>query len=800
MATTEPTYDMEFDFPVTEMTVPAQSQLRRSRDIIESRTDLDSLKLMRDPDTGLVFLRPDPLSQDVWNNPDTVQPIIQLDEWERIPSGWEDAPEPGIHHHSLTGASAAKRKIVRAIGSSAAAFHIPGKPFFQTKTGKQLRTVLQSYAQFPANQPFHATLWRYGNRTFAGWSDRMGLRFGDFVLVFSDDGYADLYHSASNWQSGSYTEFKKRLFFNGEPSTPTGGIKKQDAFSITVIPMATGFIYFRFSEPGRAYETTYFHKEAVLDPATKLWKVTAAGTVGFHYNDLSPVDYNIQVTPVRFPTTVSFDDGPFELETAPGVSPTTAIYGGYTQPKTEIRLSVVDAQNPNVGWAPSQQRNSYKTRVTLVGDGDSTPFFAGYAVDFPAEHRTRARTPWTTKAIKSISFTESLRPAEQQCDVVLLHNIVKTPKLPEYDKLEGLWQHSEIVGRLRRIQPKTETAPSGGVEILGSWLFSGIHTIHGREISTIELKGTPLGMAKLRNAVWNNPPSLTGLEHPVAIKKCLNYSGILDKDLDITQDPRITLPGTVIDGDVADDSEADAQKFPGMPTPGIPVEDTVAQIVADYGWDLRFDIRTQKFIYSKLTFPTKAEVTFANTSPRPKQGDAKLIYQDDNGDVVAKYSNLITQTEPPAANKIIVYGGVEGQKVVGQGPTLTTSLVEAEHVLASMAVDTASIENPNAANYIGREKTTIIFDSDLKKIEEIDRMLLRRFEKARTTIVWFEWMGPYIKKLRVGDGVKLGGLIDRDTRDTVIVMLTEIDVTVGRWSELEGSGMNCRYVGVLYMG
>lgn len=698
-------YTIDLDIPYSELHELGWTKIRMLRNAKASKLIKPSDKVVIEPKTGTLMLKPIQLP-----------PIAELDldynseYWQKHP---ENASVIGFDPSDTN-----QRHVMRSKGfllDMLESASIIGVQMAIIQGSKTLTPVLATSDPFPANQCFSVRTTFTGAHNNLG-KDWMAVRFGDFLLSLSVDGTADLYWSTD----GSCDEdtWEHRKTFNNIPDmrdeSITGvGIGPLSSVRIDILPIGKGHIWFRMRAPGFTFNDVYTHPESTA--TNGLYSITAAGKVVVLVPSNEEKSVDVQICPLGFATEGMFRDITWELPYRPTMEPQFSSNWTTTMGTPAVSYNL---RNDDPGdWISDGLHNKIQPWIILEGDGTCTPFLDYYQLRFP--EKIVQFTPETINvpadAIMSLGFADGEDWDNQTIDITIKDDGTN-PDIRDIAFRSEISARLNVDGVARAVflckQPKIET---------------------GIKYNLIHLSGQNFGFAKIKAKKYFFPKSYGGMTHPDTIKENLMNAGFPSTDIVIDEDI-ITLPNSESDGTGANDTVTETIK--SQPQFNSSMADFLKWVVDNFSrWPLRFN----------------ADMKWYYQAP-PAEQTSTVVFEDDGPDITtwnpwigrekgSNESSLVFEVEPPEANVLYLFGQADDGTII-----------------ANYAVDSNSIDtvlDPKPINYIGRMKPLVVIDSALPTQEILDACLLRMFNAVRQAIIWANWRGPFVPDLKIDDYVTL---------------------------------------------
>jgi hypothetical protein len=481
------------------------------------------------------------------------------------------------------------------------------------------------------------------------------------------------------------------------------------------------------------------------------WNITRSDTLLVWV--ITPAAGRFQVQKVKYPSgTIKIQAEPITLDYTPGGSPTVALIddtdhgstltAAITQPPAyTIPVNQTD-DCPAETTTSTDQRREYGVELSLTASSDKrwTPFFYQFSLHRDRSFTTYGATPTTVsdthadKVIVSAHLQSGLDPGEGRLTLELL-DANTFPLAPYYYR-------SSIPLQLK-----------DGASVL----FTGLS--QDPEMTPLIETGAPRRLTIPALDRWNQLS--WGLLRDTRDWTPSVHDGVYWGHIDVVR--QICELGGV---------DCSAAEFPASYTPhtrstinsSLGLEGgTVAQIAGDLkrGWSPRDDDTPASFLkrirdfYSGWTMGFRLDGTFFYL-PRDYFTSSSVTFASSHAGSTPRFYDPVTfTTKEPEANFIIVIAADDRTGTVRH---------------SSAWIDFASILNPNAVNYLGREKREAPIIGGTYSCRQLNRMARIIWEQTRRRRIEATFEADFVPSLGIGHVFTLGSYGN--------YRLTHIDVTL----------------------
>ena len=737
-------------FPRTELLQEGWAKSRLASSITPSKLNPDTgiyeegtlpAKLWREPNTGVIMLRPTPLIPEFWEDSTYDSAHMALAKWNFNESsggetGLMDVPQnDSIHTKRGSATSELIELLIEAAITS-----------ILTSVGSEMKWVMQSKDPLIINEGWSVWVHPPGIYTDRA-ADYMMISFGEkYVLHLKMNGTASLWVNVGTMSSASWVE-KTSFQYSG------GGVDHNKPFQITVIPFGYEYISFQFSQSNEPAKKTnagvktkgtnsYLYEiskhegsEAVeYDSDTNQWVKTKQGKLAVALRR-DQWQYGFAFSKVRYPSTETLTTIPEQIpEVNPYNDPQTLFRGFYGQESADSSITHLSSSFVNqedAAWNKSVDKQLVmKIRFDSSVDNIYTPELWSYDLEVPEETHTPDWTPedlsakWT-----SLRFQRSVDP-----DVCVSEFRIENDN---FDELFTGWGPVRIKygttvvfdGYIYRKQPTIET-------------IFGMNQGTTRALSTSAYSCRDMWL-RLNEKYIPDFTFLDGLGLLDTIKKLIKRCGFLEDDIEVV-DPESILASLTFEGF----SDPNDQK-------GINQDGTVGDILRDilrYYGPLPIRIRPvdgkwKIYLapqYDSGTPPAKIFQTFKEPSTTDSdRWAAGIYYIQSNPEFTVEepfFNGLIARTSKGSAD------GAEGiQSVIPCGKTDN------------------GIADDTAFWFVGRAKLKIVAPPEITVAQsQIELAKLARFyydRNSRTKAI-LEFMGEWTDDIDVDDFIWVQGYND----------------------------------------
>ncbi|MEN6358333.1 MAG: hypothetical protein ABFD83_14770 [Armatimonadota bacterium] len=711
-------YQLQLDIPYDVLIEEGYQKSRLCKDLRTGRSLQIGSNCMLEPKTGTLMLKPLNLDPVAWYSPSTDGLRLHAAAMSLAADCWHEHPQvlpANSGTHSIMSTGGANFGLINTLLSVA----IADLPKASLESGHELVPVIVSKDSYPVNQGYHLGIEStayFG--TFA--HDYLGFKFGDFMLRMHTDGGTDLMWSTDGSCDPSHWVHVKEFGTFADPkgmSSSIIGFIPNAAMHLYIIPFGRGNILFMMQSGGKIFHDVYTHHEATIVDNT--YQITKAGKFGVYVDGNDSHAVKLSVSLIGYPTSGTFTDTQDQLPYFPTQMPLVTEIWSRTYGTPAVTSEVLDADGN--AFVADGTRRTFKTKLTLSGDGTCTPWVDGYHLVFPelVGHRTPTVITIPESKILSLRIEDGKDWDSQTLTAEVMDDFTDSA-------ISDLTWRTRLNGKL----------VIDGVDYMRV-MFSKPKTTCRRQYNRITLTGVNYGVFRLTKKRFLWSASYGNLSVTDALNWLLRLCGFPDEKISIEACATL-LPQSSLQGQDTDDpKEKDSPGFKSQPEPNTPVREFFEYIIENFSphWLARYRGNG----YWQIG---------ADTTPTSSQGVIQklpTLQQIMNGEPWMSEEYEI-EAEPPECNSLYVIGKTD------KGDTI-----------ANEAVNPISIEcaeNPKPLSYVGERDQAVLINFDLNTMAALNDCLTKMATEGFRPYITVSWRGPFNSDLAIGTRWTLEGVCD----------------------------------------